>query len=89
MLQEIIKQRLEQIEKFMNTFQVFLEPSLPIKFRRGPVQKKILKIHNLPCTGPNMRSINEAIEKLGYRKTYLGGQMYFSKQERRHYARPK
>ena len=79
MLQDVIKERIELIERMSRTFREVVQPTLPDRFRRGEVQRIILKLHNLPRTGPNMRAINEAIESYGYKKFYLLGICSFKK----------
>lgn len=79
MLHDIIKARIELIEKISSTFKLEIEPTLPKRFLRGPLQKQILKKYNLPVTGPYMRIINEALAKLGYKKIYIDGWSYYKK----------
>ncbi len=79
MLQDIINERLGLIERIIITFKANFESGLDRRFLRGPLQKQILKLHNLPLTGPNKRSVNEALAILGYKKIYIDGWSYYKK----------
>lgn len=73
MLQDVLRERIELMERITRLFEQEMEPLLPRKPRRGPIQGFILKRLGLPRTGPNMRLINESIKKLGYRMIIQDG----------------
>lgn len=75
----IILNRLQLIIDLEKTFKEELEPFLPARISRGQLQKTLFKKYNLPCTGFNMRLINDMMSRQGYKKIIIDGALLYRK----------
>jgi hypothetical protein len=74
MLEDILAKRMQA---YMAIW-LLIPPGLPVRFRRGEFQRKILIDAKLPLTGANKGLVNAILIEHGYKLTRIHGERYYS-----------
>jgi len=75
-LEQVLAERLSLIQCIQESFKR-RAGELPVRFRRGPIQKAICNEVGIPWIGSNKRIINEALEGLGYIQIRVQGTRFY------------
>ena len=75
-----IERRLSTMEDIKIAFRE-IEGLLPVRFRRGEIQKHVFLRTGLPKTGLNKRLVNETLATMGYAKVTIHGRLFYRRKD--------
>ena len=77
-IEQVLVERLALIKRIQQAFKEW-EPNMPIRFRRGAMQRELCNEVGIPWIGRNKRLINEAMSGLGYIGIRVNGTRFYRK----------